>query len=446
MRLWKYPSTFHASKEALALAQGMDSKHAIYHTGFGGSKIVVDCDNPSGTARALLLDEVADVLNEFEGTMYTGGDLNTTDKDMEFLYERTPYVLAGLCNPVMDPNMATAYGVVGSILGLGLDARQTSFFVHGCGKVGQSVARILLEEHGAARVYVYDQDKDRMASVHGSTPVTGIVPEHDVFVPCSASGIVDEAFARALPAKHIVGATNLPFLNETAEAIFGGNFVPECISSAGAVIVDSVEHFNRDKFELASPAPMYRFVQDATEEKTREFMRMQKSNVSRVEAIKRLSRASEMGGTTVGRRFFSTARNPTYDVAIAGAGIMGLATAFQLKRWTPRCASWCASGRLPWAMDPRGGAPVSCAPFTPSTRPCSWPWMAWRPTAVGGSSWAFGTWKPPSPGPVPFGCSESPGASTRLSRAGWQPSAWTLKSWTRGTCDVLFRPFAPTRT
>ena len=137
------------------------------------------------------------------------------------------------------------------------------------------------------------------------------------------------------------------------------------------------------------------------------------------------------------QRFFSTARNPTYDVAIAGAGIMGLATAFQLKKVDPTLRVWCASGRLPWAMDPRGGAPVSCAPFTPLTRPCSWPWMASRPTAVGGSSWAFGTWKPPSPGPVPFGCSESPGASTRLSRAGWQPSAWTLKSWTRGTCDVL---------
>ena len=335
MRLWKYPSAFHASKEALTLAQGMDSKHAMYRTGFGGSKIVVDCDNPSGAARALMLDEVADVLNELEGTKYTGNDLNTTDKDMEHLYQRTPYVLAGLSNPAIDPNLATAYGVVGSILGLCLDMERASFFVHGCGKVGHSVARILLEEHGAARVYVYDQDKDRMAAVHGSTPVTGIVPEHDVFVPCSASGILDEAFARALPAKHVVGATNVPFLTETAEATFHGNFVPECISSAGAVIVDSVEHFNRDKFELATPASMYRFVQDATKEKTWEFMGLQKFKVPRVEAVKRLSRASEISGAVLGRRFYSTARKPAYDVAIAGAGIMGLATAFQLKTADP---------------------------------------------------------------------------------------------------------------
>ena len=333
MRLWKYPSPFHASKEALALAQGMDSKHHIYHTGFGGSKIVVDCKNPSGTARALMLDEVADVLNEFEGTKYTGGDLNTTDNDMEYLFERTPYVLAGLANPAIDPSLATAYGVVGSILGLSLDVEQTSFFVHGCGKVGHSVARILLE-HGAARVYVYDRDEKKMASVHGSTPVKGIVPDHDVFVPCSASGILDEAFARALPAKHVVGATNVPFLNQSAEDMFGGNFVPECISSAGAVIVDSVEHFNRDKFELASPAPMYRFVQDATKEKTLEFMGLQKFKVPPVEAVKRMSRAGEISGAVVGRRFYSTAAT-TYDVAIAGAGIMGLATAFQLKKVDP---------------------------------------------------------------------------------------------------------------
>lgn len=363
MRLWKYHSAFEASQEALALAQGMDSKHAVYHTGFGGSKIVVDCNNPSGSARALMLDEVADVLNEFEGIKYTGGDLNTTDQDMAYLYRRTPYVLSGLSNPAIDPNLATAYGVVGSILGLGRNVKQTSLFVHGCGKVGHSVARILLEEHGAAKVYVYDQVKDRMASVHGSIPVTGVIPEHDVFVPCSASGILDEAFVRALPAQYIVGATNLPFLNEASEALFGGSFVPECISSAGAIIVDSVEHFSPDKFELASPAPMYRFVEEATKEKTQEFMALQKFKVPGVEAVKRLSRSAAISGVVLGKRFFSTAprqhamsgmkptlnacdaeenkyvnnaaKKAVYDVVIAGAGIMGLATAFQLKKADP---------------------------------------------------------------------------------------------------------------
>ena len=210
---------FHASKEALALAQGMDGKHAIYHTGFGGSKIVVDCNNPSGTARALLLDEVADVLNEFEGTMYTGGDLNTTERDMEYLFERTPYVLAGLCNPVMDPNMATAYG--------GREHPRPPDWTPGrlpssstaAARSGTPWLESCWRSTGRQGVRVRPR-REEMASVHGSTPVTGIVPDHDVFVPCSASGILDEAFARALPAKHVVGATNVPFLNQAAEAIF----------------------------------------------------------------------------------------------------------------------------------------------------------------------------------------------------------------------------------
>lgn len=63
--------------------------------------------------------------------------------------------------------------------------------------------------------------------------------------------------------KNIVGASNLPFATADTQAVAEVEhkicFVPEGITSAGAVIVDSVEQFDNDAFANAEPDELYAF-------------------------------------------------------------------------------------------------------------------------------------------------------------------------------------------
>lgn len=60
----------------------------------------------------------------------------------------------------------------------------------------------------------------------------------------------------------IIGATNLPFATDEAYAVCeerGAVYIPEGVSSAGAVIADSVEHFDKNAFCEAIPEVRHNF-------------------------------------------------------------------------------------------------------------------------------------------------------------------------------------------
>merc|ERR1711871_170477 len=349
--------------------------------------------------------------------------MNIGLEDTENMSSVTPYILAGLGNLNVDPNDATAYGVVGSILGVVGESsvKNLRFVVHGCGNVGSTVAKVLLE-YGAT-VYTIDIDEKRAdipAAINISSDMAGFknfaakLPEHDVFVPCSQSRLIDEAFAKSLPqsVKLITGATNLPFTCDAAEDCFlqcseqpGRIFVPEGISSAGAVILDSIEHYDREIFSDALPDHMYEFICGVVAAKTDAALQLaHKNNVSVSSVIPLLSKSdlyiagsdyvipigghfrywltahldetskmmqlqestlknlkTALSNTTQNshgrnvqnqqQQFVATSRafsshaasatstdetgNDTCDVLIAGAGIMGLSAALQIKKTSP---------------------------------------------------------------------------------------------------------------
>merc|ERR1719498_1429276 len=72
--------------------------------------------------------------------------------------------------------------------------------------------------------------------------------------------------------RHILGATNLPFASAAAQRLAererGIQFVPEGITSAGAVIVDSVEQFDPSMFVEAHPDELYDFCRENVFQKT----------------------------------------------------------------------------------------------------------------------------------------------------------------------------------
>ena len=278
MRLWNYTSREAADVEALGLAQGMEIKHATYNTGFSGAKLVCASSTPIETwnqaDKKQLMDAAASMLTEFNGAMYTGCDMNTTTGDMDYLAERCPYVLAAVGNPECCPNTATAYGVLGAVEAtFGGSVKGKSILVHGCGNVGSVVASKLVEL-GAAKVMTVDVDPQR-AKLPGTTPLSADAAwwatPCDALVPCSASGLLTAERSKQLKCTAIVGATNLPFESEearrVAEAERGVTFVPEGLSSAGAVVVDSIEYYANRDFSSAPPVALYEFTRRVIAEK-----------------------------------------------------------------------------------------------------------------------------------------------------------------------------------
>ena len=254
IRLLNYNTPECAIADAVRLAKGMTRKHDMFRTGFSGAKVVVNSDHKdlSVIQRKELMNDLAAALRAFEGGMYTGCDLNTSDRDMDYLVEATDekYVLAGR-NSHVDTNVATASSVIGSILGTvkamrgDCDLSELTFTVQGCGKVGSSVARQLVRL-GAKRVQTCDLFP-QSAKIDGCIPITDWANTScDFLVPCANSLAITEDVAKNFPAdiKYCVGATNSPFANENARKIFddrGVMHIPESISSAGAILADSVE-------------------------------------------------------------------------------------------------------------------------------------------------------------------------------------------------------------
>jgi len=390
LRIWDYANADAAITEAIGLAAGMESKHSMYNTGFAGTKVVVDArKNDDGQftidKRALMM-QVGQVLNDLDGTVYTGCDMNSNHTDMEFLFSKTPYVLAGIPHLTLDPNDATAFGVLGSLEALADryfgGVKGTSFVVHGLGNVGGTVARQLLA--AGASVSVYDTVPERAAGIPGTIDLTtkladnpnwaSALPEHSIFVPCSKSSLIDVESALALPAKAICGSTNMPFASVEAENAFigrRGTFIPESISSAGAVIIDSVEHFQPKNFKECSAKSMYEFCRSTTYSKTAEALSLcqdhqmpmkelvsslidnassqdrignrfgtfdgNAASLSQVLDSNACHSGPKFGSSTVvsSRRSYSSAVEKPQDVCIVGAGIMGMNIAYQMKRRDP---------------------------------------------------------------------------------------------------------------
>jgi len=395
MRLLNYETEREAIDDAIRLAEGMTHKHNCYNTGFSGAKLVVRCSKgqtPKTVDRAALMEDAADALEELNGTVWTGCDINTTAADMDKLVEQTPYVLAGIGSQV-DTNVATAMTTIGSILGVAdcykLDLSELTFLVQGCGKVGSVVAKSLVGL-GAKRVYTADILQER-ARIDGCTPlrdgeewqeVKGI----DFLVPCGNSLAIDERVVDEMePPKFVVGATNQPYKNATVRRLFdakGVLHVPESISSGGAILADSIEWTNPGLYKSILPSRVYDWIIDLSREKSSYLVERAEKKATNIDQViddvysdadnnpvgksfpswieenyssaafpsagRHSGTSNRHSGTsnysshsfgrgfaTVSKRSFSSLRSSNADVAIIGAGINGMNIAYQLKRRDP---------------------------------------------------------------------------------------------------------------
>lgn len=349
MRILNYSDCRSAADEAAVLATTMTAKHAVYNTGFGGAKLVMNAvDDVSELDKIQLLEEIGVILNDLGGTVVTGCDLNTSSHDMATLMQHTEHVLASVNCP-SDPNAATAHGVYAAtvtaaeeILG-GIVGR--TVLVKGCGKVGGALARLLLAAGAIVLTYdIFPEAADIKGCINVSCePEHWIDVECDIFCPCSTTGFIDTDTAQKLKATIVAGSCNSPFATPQAlEALEsrGAVYIHEGISSAGAVLCDSIERFDSHAYRTSHPMEVYGFIQQLVSTKTKDLLAVaRKERISATQAlpfvVDKLSLSDE--SVPVGALFSSWLESVTeeVDVAIIGGGMAGTSTAYWLSQQEP---------------------------------------------------------------------------------------------------------------
>lgn len=284
LRIFPYLSKAAAQKSCRDLADIMEIKHALYGTHFSGAKIVAWAD-PASIDKEKLLQAVGASLNRLQGQVYTGCDVNTTKEDMEKLEQFTPYVLSGLHSTV-DGSVATAHGVLGSIRAVFRDhLAGRSILVVGAGKVGATLA-MLLQAKGCL-VDCLDTVTEK-ANVPGCRNVSTMVSvweqPYELVAMCSPKDILSAEVAETLRAPFVLGSTNelfaIPSINNVL-ARHGVFCLPSVVSSAGAVICDSVEMYNEILFHRTPRALLYQFAEEQIFQKTTEMV----GNLSHLKTI-----------------------------------------------------------------------------------------------------------------------------------------------------------------
>uniref|UniRef100_A0A7S4ARS2 Glutamate/phenylalanine/leucine/valine/L-tryptophan dehydrogenase C-terminal domain-containing protein n=2 Tax=Pseudo-nitzschia australis TaxID=44445 RepID=A0A7S4ARS2_9STRA len=345
IRLLDYQSDGHAIDDAIRLAEGMTRKHDMFRTGFSGAKLVANTNIAlDRVKRKQLMEDIAQALEVLAGSVYTGCDLNTCDIDMDYLTEATKeqYVLAGRDSAV-DTNVATAASVIGSILGLieshkdedgGLAISDLTFTVQGCGKVGSTVAKELVRL-GAKKVQTCDI-RESTADIEGCTPIKDWAnTPTDFLVPCANSLAITEDIATNFPEgiRFCTGATNSPFAEEAKEifAERGVFHVPESISSAGAILADSVEWYDLDLYQTVEPTLMYGWIRNLSQNKARTMVELAEKVSKRMAGVVP-EVVPPRKGDPIGKSFPEWIEQNTKktETLIVGGGMAGCSTAFAL--------------------------------------------------------------------------------------------------------------------
>lgn len=280
MRFCEYASQEEQEVEALTLAIHMTEKHKIYNTGFVGAKLVANGKQTTENKRRLL-DSVSKILNDYQGKIYTGCDININNEDMDYMATMTPYILNGI-NSDVNTSTATAYGVYGSLNAvMDMDKHpdsKLSFLIHGTGKIGSVIANKLVAK--GHTVYTYDVNKES-ANILGAMNISNDPKWYtrvcDYMVLCSKCGVINDQNVNELNCRWILSSANAPFSNKNVETVLTKrhiDWIPDVVSNAGAVICDEFEHKDLERYNKTDPNKAYSYIYNAKYKKTKSLLNL----------------------------------------------------------------------------------------------------------------------------------------------------------------------------
>ena len=291
LRLLNYETDMECLQDGFRLANLMKRKHDLYSTGFSGGKIVARSSNIS-SVKEKLISVTSKLLENLDGRMITGCDLNTDINDMEKLFKLTPHVLAAV-NSKVNASTATAMGVIGAFEAfqkcLPCDL-SNGVLVHGCGSVGSIVAAELIKK--GIKTFVVDIDI-RKTDIKGAIPLGNdknwYRKNFDVIVPCSISGLIDTNISQfLLNTKAIISAANAPFSNHIIPEKLKSlkvDIIPDPLVNAGAVIADSIEKYAPAKWNNTIPEKVYGFVKNEVRKKCFAYLSLEQSGLTSQEIL-----------------------------------------------------------------------------------------------------------------------------------------------------------------
>lgn len=278
IRWLSYDSRAAQEEEAIMLAHAMDRKHGLYQTGFSGGKIVVNSKAKPENAMHVF-DAIAQLLNRYNGSMYTGCDINTSSTHMQYLRLSSPWILDALESPQINTSIATGYGVWSALQTViehapGTGARP-QIAIHGMGKVGCEIARQCLK-HGYDVVGFDVRPTPAIpAEVRMLDKEAFWAFPSDILCIASLSGILDASTVEKVAARWVISSSNSPFSSpETQNRLLerGINYLPDYVSNAGAVLCDSIEKMYPDRYRNMSQDQANEYVAALISNRTRELI------------------------------------------------------------------------------------------------------------------------------------------------------------------------------
>jgi leucine dehydrogenase len=253
VRLWAYPATIDAARDALRLAMGMTYKAAAARLDLGGGKGVI-CAPPGakleGERRRAALLDFGDLVDSLDGRYITAEDVGICPDDLIAIRERTAHVTGLPSNRggSGDPSPFTAMGVEAAMRACcersfgEADLSERTVAVVGLGHVGSRLARRLAE--AGAKLLVSDIVPARraLADELGATwvdPAEAMLTECEVLAPCALGGAIDRRNLEALRCRIVCGSAN----NQLADEALAGSlaqreilYAPDFIANAGGLI------------------------------------------------------------------------------------------------------------------------------------------------------------------------------------------------------------------
>lgn len=231
--------------DVLKLSAAMTRKFAVCDVPRGGGKAVLAVPElPTGDARVALLHRFGEFITSLGGLYSCAPDMNTSERDMDVIAERSPYVF---CKTVEQggsgsTSPATAKGVFHGIEAsvrhvFGSDLAGKRVLVQGMGSVGALLAGHL--DAAGADLYVSDLDAARLTLGTPVAPGEALRFECDVLAPCAAGGVINAVSIDELRCRIIAGAANnqlaIPSLADRLHER-GILYAPDYVINAGGVL------------------------------------------------------------------------------------------------------------------------------------------------------------------------------------------------------------------
>lgn len=249
-RYYYYDSIRHAIKDVLRLSFMMTLKASISGLNNGGAKAVI-IRPKTVKDEAALFRSFGDFVNQMQGRYVTSMDVGTTVPEMNYVGERTPYVIGNDNGDVRlnDPSPYTAdglfYGIKAAIqFKHGHDnLNGLHIAMQGAGKVSFLLAKLLVE--AGATLTVCDKNDEHAQAFKNafSAKVVGIDDifdvKCDIFAPCAIGGIINTHSLKRIKAPIIAGAANNQLSHHKMAELLQSNgvlYAPDFVINSGGLI------------------------------------------------------------------------------------------------------------------------------------------------------------------------------------------------------------------